>query len=267
MHRDKSYYKLIEVLGRSEKKITYLSEVGLSSFLPDEDFLAITESGNIDATVAEYSGITKGKRDDIFALLVYVFSQLSAAPVTLHCEGKVQLNGSYGFTLQPIITDLLKDPSCEVQLITENTVRAIYEKGNVPAYLSSPVLKATMHHFTLSNCPNSVTLDVDCPHRQKVPRTVHCHCSVQSITSTSTPLTSVSKADNTNSVVSGVAIGLGLGLVGVAAIAIAITWFIFKHSKKRNDVFMKKNNRGTSASSSTDELGAANMMLRHDDQA
>ena len=53
------------------------------------------------------------------ALLVYVFSQLSAAPVTLHCEGKVQLNGSYGFTLQPIITDLLKDPSCEVQLITE----------------------------------------------------------------------------------------------------------------------------------------------------
>ena len=66
MHRDKSYYKLIEVLGRSEKKITYLSEVGLSSFLPDEDFLAITESGNIDATVAEYSGITKGKRDDIF---------------------------------------------------------------------------------------------------------------------------------------------------------------------------------------------------------
>ena len=46
MHRDKSYYKLIEVLGRSEKKITYLSEVGLSSFLPDEDFLAITESGN-----------------------------------------------------------------------------------------------------------------------------------------------------------------------------------------------------------------------------
>ncbi|XP_031432456.2 uncharacterized protein LOC116222448 [Clupea harengus] len=194
------------------------------------------------------------------ALLMYVISQLSAAPVTELCEGKVQLDGHCEFKLQPSITDLLTDPTCEVQVIIENTVRAIYEKGKVPANLSSPVLKATMHNFTLRNCPNSVTLDVDCPLRQKVRRKVDCHCvysaPVQSINSTATPLTTVSKANITNSV------AIGLGLVGVVAIAL----IIFKY-RKEIVAFMKKNNTGTSKSCSTDGRGAVEMMLGHDAQA
>ena len=61
-------------------------------------------------------------------LLMYVISQVSAVPVTLPCEGKVQLDGSYVFGLQPIITDLLNDPSCEVHLITEVKLKFLVDR-------------------------------------------------------------------------------------------------------------------------------------------
>ncbi|KAG5270833.1 hypothetical protein AALO_G00172810 [Alosa alosa] len=195
------------------------------------------------------------------AFLLYDISLLSAAPVTLplSCEGKVQQDGLFGFELPLLVTDLLKDPSCEVQLIIENIVRAIYEKGGVPGRVSSPVLRATMHSFTLSSCPSSVLLDVDC--EAKLSRKLQCFCTystrtIPNITSFATSLTTALQTNKTSSddpVATGPIIAIGIAITGFLIIS-ALVVLYRKKIIALYRVFMEWKNRSTSARSSTEDL-------------
>ncbi|XP_076135869.1 uncharacterized protein LOC143118693 [Alosa pseudoharengus] len=196
------------------------------------------------------------------AFLLYDIRLLSAAPVTLplSCEGKVQQDGLFGFELPLLVTDLLKDPSCEVQLIIENIVRAIYEKGGVPGPVSSPVLRATMHSFTLSSCPSSVLLDVDC--EAKLSRKLQCFCTystrtIQNITSFATSLTTALQTNKTSSDVPVVATGPIIATVIATVGFLIISALMVLYRKKiiaLYSVFMEWKNRSTSARSSTEDL-------------
>ncbi|XP_076135464.1 uncharacterized protein LOC143118260 [Alosa pseudoharengus] len=164
-------------------------------------------------------------------LVLSVIGSLDAAPPGQpFCKAAVQPDDSFVFQWGP--TKLLSD--CEPQIIIEEKVCAVYEGGKVPASWLPPVLGATMFNFTLSSCPKSVKMGLDCPDEWSS-KDLNCFCDSSSSTaqtsnSTARPLGSVSNSAETLHDKSRFPVGAVIGCLFVVSL-VFICWLMKYRSK------------------------------------
>ncbi|KAG5270830.1 hypothetical protein AALO_G00172770 [Alosa alosa] len=111
------------------------------------------------------------------AFIVLVLVAICGLPVlclTSVCEGRVQPDGSYNFTIPPHIAAILQNPLCEGQIVTDGIGRAEYESGTM-SNSTHPVKFASVDQLTTNTCPASIYILAECP-EQKIFYKETCVC-------------------------------------------------------------------------------------------
>ncbi|XP_031432847.1 uncharacterized protein LOC105901673 [Clupea harengus] len=96
-----------------------------------------------------------------FTVLLFATCESSVIPPASVHEGQPQSKDSCSCAIPTRTADVLKNPSCEGQLIINRKVSAVYEDGRV-ANSTHPVKFVSVEKFTLDMCPVSAYILAEC---------------------------------------------------------------------------------------------------------